>query len=117
MIDGSYVALSPLEGFSKTMAVAANNIANASTNGFKKSGAVLEEGQNGAVEVSIQEIDTGDSSISGEGDSAEQTENTSNVDIVKETVHMVTAQLGYGANLRSLRTQEELQGSILDILG
>ena len=40
------------------MAVADNDIVNTNTYGFKKSRAVLEEGQNGAVKVSIQEIDT-----------------------------------------------------------
>ena len=117
MTDGFYVALSALDGFSKAMAVAANNIANASTGGFKKGRAVLEEGQSGGVEVSVREIDDLDHPVSCEGNSAEQAEKISNVDIAEEMTHMVTAQSGYKANLKSLRTQEEFQGSILDILG
>jgi len=117
MIDGVYAALSALDGFSKKMAVTANNVANINTNGFKKSRAVAEEGQNGAVEISIQEIDTPGSPISSEEDSAEQTKDTSNVDIAEEMVDMTITQLGYEANLKSLEVQEELQGSILDILG
>ena len=116
MIYGSHAALSAMNGFSKTMAVAANNIANASSSGFKKSRVVLEEGQNGEVETYVQEVDV-DIPILSEETSVEQTKEASNVDISEEMVYMVNAQLGYEANLKSLQAQEELQGSILDILG
>ena len=117
MICGPHAALSAINGFSKTMAVAANNIANASTNGFKKSKVVLEEGQNGEVETYVQEVDVTDIPVLNEETSADQRKDTPNVDIAKEMVHMMNAQSGYEANLRSLQAQEELQGSILDILG
>jgi flagellar basal body rod protein FlgG len=117
MIDGVYAALSAVDAFSKTMAVTANNVANINTSGFKKSRAIAEEGQNGAVEVSIQEIDTPGSLIPSEESSTEQTETTSNVNIAEEMVHMTITQLGYEANLKSLEVQEELQGFILNILG
>ena len=116
MIYGSHAALSAMNGFSKTMAVAANNIANASSSGFKKSRVVLEEGQNGEVETYVQEVDA-DIPVLNEETSADQREDISNVDIAEEMVHIMTAQSGYEANLRSLQAQEELQGSILDILG
>jgi flagellar basal body rod protein FlgG len=117
MIDGAYAALSALDGFSKTMAVAANNVANASTDGFKKSRVVLEEGQNEAREVLIQEIDAPDNPISGEDISSEQTEDTSNVDIAEEMVHTMNSQSGYEANMNPLQAHEEILLSILDTLG
>ena len=131
MIDGSYAALSALDAFSKKAAVVSNNIANMNTDGYKKSRAILEEGQNGGVEVSIQKIDTPGSPILHEEDSNVQTEEaehneeganvraeeTSNVDPAEETVQMIMAQRGYEANLKSLATQNEMQEAILDIMG
>ena len=132
MIDGSYAALSALDAFSKKAAVVSNNIANMNTDGYKKSRAILKEGQNGGVEVSIQEIDTPGSPILHEEDSniqteeasnvnpageAEHNEETSNVDPAEETVQLIMAQRGYEANLKSLATQNEMQEAILDIMG
>jgi len=132
MIDGNYAALSALDAFSKKAAVVSNNIANMNTDGYKKSRAILKEGQNGGVEVSIQEIDTPGSPILHEEDSniqteeasnvnpageAEHNEETSNVDPAEETVQMIMAQRGYEANLKSLATQNEMQEAILDIMG
>lgn len=140
MIDGSYIALSALDAFSKKVAVISNNIANMHTDGYKKSRAILEEGQNGGVEVSIQKIDTPGSPLlyeegfnvqaeeasnvdpAGEADHNEEAANvraeeTSNVDPAEETVQMIMAQRGYEANLKSLATQNEMQEAILDIMG
>jgi flagellar hook protein FlgE len=117
MISGIYSALSALGAFSKKMAVTSNNVANSHSDGYKKSRAVLEEGQNGAVNVSIQKVDTPGSLIAREGSSGVQTVETSNVDLAEETVHMMLAQRGYEANTKSVAVQNELLGTILNILG
>lgn len=117
MIDGTYIALSALDGFSKYWAVVSNNVANINTDGYKKSRAILQEGQNGGVEVSIQKIDTPGSLIPHEECSRIQTKETSNVDLAEETVHMILSQRGHEANLKSLIAQDELRGTILEIVG
>ncbi len=140
MVDATHAASSALDAFSKSLAVTSNNIANMNTDGYKKSRATLQEGQNGGVEVSIEKIDTPGSPIPHEedpdvqteespnADSAEdtansqetadvQTQETSNVDLAEETVHMIIAQRGYEANLKSIEAQDELQETILDIVG
>ena len=53
-----FAALSALNAFSKNLAVVSNNVASMYTNGYKKSKAVLQEGQNSGVEVSIEKVDT-----------------------------------------------------------
>lgn len=116
MIDCTYPALSALYGFSKKAAVVSNNVANMNTNGFKKSRAILEEGQNGGIEVTIQKIDTPGSPISHEEGPCVQGKETSNVDLAEETIHMILAQTGLEANLISLEVQNELEGTILDII-
>jgi flagellar basal-body rod protein FlgC len=118
MIDGTYNSLSALRAFAKSMAVAANNVANSHTNGYKKSRAVLEEGQNGAVSVSIQEIVTPGVPVSySDGvDGSVLMEETSNVDLAEEIVNMIIDQRGFEANLKSLKTRKELEEAILNIL-
>ena len=125
MINGVYAALSALDGFSTKTAVVSNNVANSNTDDYKKSRAVLEEGLNGGVEVSIQKIDTpgtpvsyeDNNTVGAEGASSAQTKETSNVDLAEETVQLITAQRGHEANLTSIKVQDEMQGSIIDILG
>ena len=100
------------------LATASNNVANSHTNGYKKSRAVLEEGQNGEVGVSIEKIDTPGVPVSyPDGvDGSIRVEETSNVDLAEETVNMIMDQRGFEANLKSVKTQEELEEAILDIL-
>ena len=117
MISGIYSALSALGAFSKKVAVTSNNVANSHSDEYKKSRAILEEGQNGGVNVSIQKVDTPGSLIAREGSSGVQTVETSNVDLAEETVHMMLAQRGYEANAKSVAVQNELLGTILNILG
>ena len=117
MIDGTYAASLALKAFSKSLAVTSNNVANMNTNGYKKSRAVLQEGQNGGVEVSIQKIDTPGSPIPFEEASDGQVRETSNVDLAEEMVHMMLAQRGHEGNVKSLQAQDELIGTILDIVG
>lgn len=40
---------------------------------------------------------------------------SSNVDIVEESVNLITASAGYKANIKALKTQHEMLGTILDI--
>ncbi len=112
-----YAALSALDAFSTKMAVIANNIANINTDDYKKSRAILEERQNGGVDVSIQEIDTPGSPVPYEEGSNIQAQETSNVDLGEEIVQMMLTQRGYEANLKSLQVQDEMRGTVLDIVG
>ncbi|MBW1706042.1 MAG: flagellar biosynthesis protein FlgC [Deltaproteobacteria bacterium] len=105
MIDGIFAASSALNAFSKKVAVVSNNVANMNTDGYKKSRTILEEGQNGGVGVLIHE----------EGANV-RTEDNSNVDLAEETVNMILAQRAYEANIKSIEAQNELEGTIVDIL-
>jgi flagellar hook protein FlgE len=117
MIDGTYAASLALNAFSKSLAVTSNNVANMQTNGYKKSRAILKEGQNGGVEVSTQKIDTPGSLIPYEEVSHGQEKETSNVDLAEEIIHMMLAQRGYEANTKSLEVQNEMHDTIIDIVG
>ena len=116
MIDRIFAASSALNAFSKKVAVVSNNVANMNTDGCKKSRTILEEGQNGGVEVSIQRIDTPENPIPHEEGANVRTEENSNVDLAEEMVNMIFAQRAHEANIKSIEAQNELEGTIVDIL-
>ena len=116
MIESLSSTLSALRAFSKKMAVTANNIANVNSDDFKRSEAILKEGEPGAVEVEIRQIDSEGPIIPASTDGMENRE-LSNVDLTTELPNAITAQRGFEANLKMIKTEDEMIGSILDILG
>jgi flagellar basal-body rod protein FlgC len=110
-------ALSALNAFRKKTDVTANNIANVNTDEFKKSRVNMQEGPNGGVQASIQPINTpGDPKEIYQDDALVKVE-SSNVDLVEEITEMVVNKAGFGANLKTVSTQNQVLGSLLDILG
>ena len=117
MIDSVSTALSALTAFQKKMDVTANNIANVKTDGFKKSRVSMEEGPQGGVRARIQQIDTPGvpKEAFEDGDIVEV--ESSNVDLAEELTEMIPTEKAYGANLKTLRTSDQMLGSLLDIIG
>ena len=99
-------------------AVAAHNIANVNTDGFKKSSATISANAAGPPEVQITQSETPGPLIQnyeGLPDSAEVRE-LSNVDLVEEFIQLKLAEVGYKASAAIISTEEEMLGSILDII-
>ena len=116
MINNINSALSGLLAHNKKTEVTANNVANINTDDFKKSRALLQEETNGEVTVDIQKIETpGVPIVYTEGEEKTSTE-TSNVDYTEETVSMITTSRGFEANLKVIQTEDEMLGSLLDII-
>ncbi len=105
-----------LDAFGKKVDVTANNIANANTDGFKKSRAILQEGNPSGVIVSISKVDSPGAPIPANDENQEMHE-FSNVNIAEEMVNLTTTQHAYQANLKSLKTEDEMLGSLFDSLG
>jgi flagellar basal-body rod protein FlgC len=110
-------ALSALNAFRKRLDVTANNIANVDTDDFKKSRVNMQEGSTGGVQASIQQIDTPGHPKQVYQDDALVERESSNVDLVEEIPEMISAKAGFSANLKSVSTQHQTLGSLLDILG
>jgi flagellar hook protein FlgE len=99
------------------MNVIANNVANVETEEFKKSRATLVEGPENSVRVEItQPEDRGPTVVEVKDGQIEKKE-MSNVDLTEEIPQSIVAQRGYEANLATIRTQDEMLNSILDIIG
>lgn len=117
MISGLSTAITAINAFDKKMAVISNNVANSQTDGFKKSRADLKEGDAGGVTVDISVVDTPGPVIAVEENGGITEKEMSNVDLAEEIPQTLMTQTGFEANLKVLKTQDEMLGSLLDILG
>ena len=115
MIDATSSSLSALSAFRKKMDVAANNVANALTDEFKKSRVTMEEGSPNGVRAVIDRIETRGFPKESIKDGKPVTVESSNVDLNEEFPEMVLTQTAYGANLKTLKAQNDMMGSLLDI--
>jgi flagellar basal-body rod protein FlgC len=117
MITNVSSNLSALRAYGTKMGVHADNVANVNTDGYKKNRALLKEGPNQSVGVDIQKMDTPGAVYERyEGHESVEKE-TSNVDLAEEFTGMMTTQHAYSANLKVVKTQDEILGSLLDIMG
>jgi flagellar hook protein FlgE len=114
MISSVYGNLSAMRAFGDKMSVTANNVANAESEEYKKKRALLTEGSEGDVVVDIVSVET-PGAIRVEA--GMETRELSNVDLAEEIVETIPTQRGYEANLTVIKTQDEMTGTILDILG
>jgi flagellar hook protein FlgE len=114
MISAIHAALSGLSAFAKQVEVSAHNVANLNTDGFKKSRTELVEADAGGVLPVVEKEDcAGPAVLKERGYGAEEVE-LSNVDLAEETVNQIIAQRGFEANLRTLKTADDMLGSIID---
>ena len=116
MIESVGPTLSALAGFGKKMDVTANNIANVATDEFKKSRVTFQEGEHGGVNPVVQQIQTpGFTRETIRNERVTEVE-SSNVDLAEELPELITTQSAYSANLKTLKSKDNMIGSLLDIL-
>jgi flagellar basal-body rod protein FlgC len=115
MIGAIHSALSGLTAFSTQVAVTAHNVANVTTDGFKKSRTELIAVESGGVRSAIQKDETaGPTILNNTGYGPAQLE-LSNVDLAEEAVNQIIGQRGFEANIQTVKTADEMLGTILDI--
>jgi flagellar basal-body rod protein FlgC len=112
MIPGIQSSLAALFTFGKKLSTHAQNVANSNTDGYKKRITRISEGHEGLPEAQTTTSDAPGLIIREEDRDRE----TSNVDLAEEFPQMMIATRAYEANLKSLRTQDEILGSTLDML-
>lgn len=107
-------SISALNALATQQEVTANNIANSDSKQFKKSTAVLEEGQTGTVSAKVQQINTPGVMINHPDGTLEE---LSNVDLAQELTTMIPTKHGYEANLKALQVNQEMDNTTLDLIG
>jgi len=117
MISAVNSTVSALQAYNTQMQVRSNNVANVNTEGFKKSKASLKEGENGNVQVDVNQVNTPGHRYQEFEDDKMVEKETSNVDLAEEFPQMMVTQHAYEANMKVLQTQDRMLGTTLDILG
>jgi len=90
------IASSALNFYGIKQAVTANNVANLETRDFKASAVLAQEKANGGVNAIV--VKTNDS-----------------VDISREATNMISNSNGFKANIKTLKTQDEMTKELLNI--
>jgi flagellar hook protein FlgE len=118
MSDAFSSAISGISSNATRAAVAANNIANANTPGFKASRVTVESSRSDRQEAHITESTEPGSLLPKSGGFPErpEPEETSNVDLAEEFVQLQISEHGYSASAAVIRAQSEMLGTVLDIL-
>ena len=117
MISALNNTVSALRAFVTKLGVTADNIANVNTDGFKKSRATFQADPNGGVRVEITRDDSPGFRYEGIENGEKVEKETSNVDLTEEIPNLMVTKRAYQANLKTLETQDEMLGSLLDIVG
>ena len=117
MISSISSTLSALQAFGKKMGVTANNVANVQSDEFKKSRAVLQEGERNEVKVEIDKIETPGPIITEIEDDEMVEKELSNVDLAEEIPQTIIAQRSYEANIKTAQALDETLETIIDIKG
>lgn len=106
-------SISGIQAAFHTLNVSAHNTANMNTDGFKKQRVSLSEGNHKMVTVNvIESSEPGPMYHHANGTIAE----ASNVDISEEALTQMSAKHLLSANIAALKTSEEMQKGLLDIV-
>jgi len=117
MISGMHSAISALSAFGKRMGVLADNVANAASEGFKKSRTLMEDQEPGGVRVTLSRVDTPGPRVMEETSEGLEERELSNVNLEEEIPGALLTEKMFSANTKVVKTEEEMIGSVLDIIG
>jgi flagellar basal-body rod protein FlgC len=112
MINGLSTSVSGLWVFVRKLETAARNIANSNTDGYKSKKATIVEDEAGLPTVNITVDSTPGAPFQGANTVMRE---TSNVELSSEIPDLLIAKRGYEANLKLIKTQDEILESFLDI--
>ena len=115
MTSAYQTALSGLKAFSTKLQSNSNNIANANTDGFKKSMvqnvAVAPQG----VKAQTQKVSTPGPGVFQQTDAGMELVELSNVDLATELVNMKLNSTMYKANLKTIESVDDMTATLLDV--
>ncbi len=117
MISALNGTLSALSAFITKLGATADNIANVNTDGFKRNRAALHEDDNGGVRVELSKDQSPGLRYDVIEDGKKVEKETSNVDLAEEIPDLMLTKRAYQANLKTVETQDEMLGSLLDTIG
>ena len=114
MVGAIGSGLSALNAFQLKMDAAAENVANTSTPGYKAAKVNLKGDANSGVLAEVTR-DQSQGPMALAGTDGNTSVELSNVDLAGEMVGMMEAQRGFEANIKVIKTADEMLGALLDI--
>lgn len=102
-----------LKAFGTATAVNANNIANVESDNFKSSRAVMNEGGDGGVKVTLSQ-NSAQGPLVAKSDGS--TKELSNTDLATEFTSMINNQSAYGANIKTVQAQDQMKGTLINMM-
>ena len=115
MISAYQTALTGLQAFGTKLKSNGNNIANANTDGFKKTRVTNTTVEPQGVKAQITRVSSPGTSVFQETSSGEEPVELSNVDLATELVDMNLNSTLYKANLKTIESVNDMTGALLDL--
>jgi len=112
-MNAMQIAQSGLKANSVKQSASAHNVANLSTDGFSKQNTSHKAQQAGGVST---QVDTVALSDQGKELSAQVDGPQNNVELAEEMVTQIESRENFKSNTRVIRTQDEMQKTLLDTL-
>ena len=113
MISSVKSSVSAINAAFEMNAASAHNVANSLTDGFKSLVTSTEDNRNGSVTVNVRR--NPEPGAVYDNENGEQVE-SSNVDYAREAVNQMNARYMLAANIAALKTYQDMEKSIIDIL-
>ena len=117
MISGISANLAALSALAKKVESSANNVANINTDSFKKTRVLLEEETPQGVTARVEKINDPGAMAYEQTPAGETLVEQSNVELTEELPNLLLTKRFFEANLKTIKTQDEMLGSLLDIKG
>ena len=117
MISAIRSTISALFALQKKLDSTANNVANIETDGYKKERVTMEEQKPSGVKANVEKIDTPGPQVLEQTERGEVLVEKSNVELAEEMPNLLITQRSFEANLKMLKTEDEMVGSLLDVVG
>jgi len=115
MLGGSEAALTGMQAAGRMLGASAHNIANAHTNGFKRLKAIPDESTAGGVRVTLKQDRTAGPTFLVQAEGRVILEEGSNVDLQEELITSLQAAQLFQSTVSSLKAQDKVLGTLLDI--
>jgi len=115
MISAYNSALSALQTFGTRVNSNSNNIANANTEGYKRTRVVNETAESVGVRAQVEKVETPGAIVYDETSSGYDQVELSNVDLATEITDMNLNSTMYKANLKTIETVSDMTGELLNL--
>ena len=117
MIRPTSSALAALRAISTKVEATADNVANLETEGYKKNRVTITENPAGEPAARNEKVNTPGPLVQQQAaDGSTETVELSNVELTEEIPNLALSRRFFQANLKTVQTEDQMLGSLMDII-